>query len=149
MMTTNIGTSHFLSEPDFEVASKLALTDLTEQYRPEFLARFNGRRNIICFKTLNLEVIEMIATREIKRRNQMVQTTNSNVHIEMAPEALKPMCRDHYEPSSGARGITGYVEGVIKPQIANTVLFDEDAKGVIRIDYDKDSQNIVVHAISD
>lgn len=147
LMTTNIGTSHFLSEPDFDVANKLALADLTEQYRPEFLARFNGRRNIICFNTLSLDVIEKIAVREIKRLNEMVQRTNPDVIIEMEAGALRSMCEDHYEPSSGARGITGYVEGVLKPQIANTVLFDEEAKGTIRVEYDHDSRSIVVHAI--
>ena len=123
LMTTNIGTSHFLAEADFEVAKSLAMDDLDAQYRPEFLARFNGKRNIVCFKTLELDVIEMIAARDIQKLNTMVQSTLPNVSVNIDAAALKAMCRDHYRPITGARGITGYIEGVIKPEIANTVLF--------------------------
>ena len=63
LMTTNIGTTHFLAEQDFEVAKDLAMGDLDDQYRPEFLARFSGKRNIVCFQTLSLDVIEKIAAR--------------------------------------------------------------------------------------
>lgn len=147
LMTTNIGTTHFLNEPDYEVANKLAMEDLIEQYRPEFLARFNGRRNIVCFKTLDLDVIEKIAVRDIARLNEMVQSTNPNISIGMESEDLKLMCRDHYVPANGARGITGYIEGVIKPKIANTVLFDQDAQGTIKLKYDVEAANVVVESV--
>ena len=147
LMTTNIGTAHFLSEPDYEIANKLAMEDLTEQYRPEFLARFNGRRNIVCFKTLNLEVIEKIAIRDIARLNEMVQSTNPNIEVVMGEEDLRHMCRDHYVPANGARGITGYVEGVIKPKIANTVLFDQEASGTIKLKYDVTQKSVLVEPV--
>lgn len=148
LMTTNIGTTHFLNEPDYEIANGLAMDDLTEKYRPEFLARFNGRRNIVCFKTLNLDVIEKIAVRDIARLNEMVQSTNPNIDIVMEHEDLSNMCRDHYIPSNGARGITGYIEGVIKPKIANTVLFDQDASGTIELKYDVAAKSVLVESVS-
>jgi ATP-dependent Clp protease ATP-binding subunit ClpA len=143
-MTTNIGTAHFLSESDFAVAEGLAKGDLDEHYRPEFLARFNGKRNIVCFRTLDLPVIEKIAARDIQRLNEMVQQTLPDLSVQMEPRALAAMCRDHYRPVNGARGITGYIEGVIKPEIANTVLFDTQAKGDIVIGYDEDSASVIV-----
>jgi ATP-dependent Clp protease ATP-binding subunit ClpB len=145
LMTTNIGTAHFLSEDNFEVAKSLALEELDDQYRPEFLARFNGKRNIVCFKPLGLEVIELIAARDIQRLDLMVKTTLPDVTVQIRPAALTAMCRDHYKPITGARGITGYIEGVIKPEIANTVLFNEQAKGSIAIDYDEARQAVVLH----
>ena len=144
LMTTNIGTKHFLSEENFEIAKGMAIEDLDSQYRPEFLARFNGKRNIVCFQTLSLEVIEKIAARDIRRLDQMVKTTLPDVSVEMDPKALGVMCRDHYKPITGARGITGYIEGVIKPEIANTVLFDQQAKGTIIIGYDAKKQTVVL-----
>jgi ATP-dependent Clp protease ATP-binding subunit ClpB len=144
LMTTNIGTAHFLSESDFAVAEGLAKGDLDEHYRPEFLARFNGKRNIVCFRTLDLPVIEKIAARDIQRLNEMVQQTLPDLSVQMEPRALAAMCRDHYRPVNGARGITGYIEGVIKPEIANTVLFDTQAKGDIVIGYDEDSASVIV-----
>ncbi len=145
LMTTNIGTHHFLNADNFEIAKELAMEDLDAQYRPEFLARFNGKRNIVCFNTLDLNVIEMIAERDISKLNKMVQTTSPGITIEILPAALKAMCKDHYKPITGARGITGYIEGVIKPEIANTVLFSPEATGTINIDYDQDKQTVVLH----
>ncbi|MGB5336708.1 MAG: AAA family ATPase [Woeseiaceae bacterium] len=144
LMTTNIGTAHFLAEADFDVAKSLAMNDLDEQYRPEFLGRFNGKRNIVCFQTLSLKVIEMIAARDIRRLDAMVKQTLPDLSVTIEQAALKAMCRDHYLPVTGARGITGYIEGVIKPEIANTVLFDERASGTIMIDYDEASKAVLV-----
>ncbi|MGB5165884.1 MAG: AAA family ATPase, partial [Woeseiaceae bacterium] len=146
LMTTNIGTSHFLSEENFEVAKGMALEDLDAQYRPEFLARFNGKRNIVCFETLDLDVIERIAARDIRRLDAMVKATLPDVSVNIGANALSAMCRDHYKPVNGARGITGYIEGVIKPEIANTVLFDEQAKGMIQIEYDEATKSVVLHS---
>ncbi len=137
LMTTNIGTTHFLAEENFEVAKGLAIEDLDETYRPEFLARFNGKRNIVCFKPLDLPVIQQIAARDISRLDAMVKASLPEISIEISEEDLAAMCKDHYKAISGARGITGYIEGVIKPEIANTVLFDQQASGSIVISYDK------------
>ncbi len=145
LMTTNIGTAHFLSEEDFDIAKDLAMADLDAQYRPEFLARFNGKRNIVCFRTLSLDVIELIAARDIRRLDAMIKASAPDLSVEIAPPALAAMCRDHYRPVTGARGITGYIEGVIKPEIANTVLFDRQAAGSITIDYDDKAKTVVVH----
>ena len=144
LMTTNIGTQYFLSEEDFDIANSKAMEDLESEYRPEFLARFNGKRNIVCFKTLQLPVIEKIATRDIERLNEMVKSSSPEIDIKFDHNALVSMCRDHYEPVNGARGITGYIEGVIKPEIANTVLFDQNATGTIVIDYDESTKDIVI-----
>ena len=144
LMTTNIGTQHFLGEDNFSLAEELALEDLEKQYRPEFLNRFNGRQNIVCFNTLGLPIIEMIATREISKLNEMVHRTLPRLTIEMDNTALASMCRDHYKPVNGARGITGYIEGVIKPEIANTVLFAEQSDGTITIAYDQAQRRAVM-----
>ena len=144
LMTTNIGTTHFLNQENFDTAKELAIEDLDSQYRPEFLARFNGKRNIVCFKPLELPVIEKIATRDIARLTSMVKASSPNIDIEFSATALASMCKDHYQPVNGARGITGYIEGVIKPEIANTVLFDQTASGTIMINYDEKSKDIVI-----
>jgi len=145
LMTTNIGTKHFLHEEDFEQAKELAMDDLDERYRPEFLARFNGKRNIVCFKPLSLEVVGMIATRDIGKLNHMVKQSLPNIDIVMSQESITKMCEQHYKPASGARGITGYIEGVIKPEIASTVLFSPDASGTILIEYDNETGAVVIH----
>ena len=146
IMTTNIGTQHFLGESNAQVAESLALEDLDETYRPEFLNRFNGRQNIVCFNTLGLPIIEMIAKRDLNKLNQLVQANSPGLNISMSHEDMEAMCADHYKPVNGARGITGYLEGVVKPEIANTVLFSPDAQGEIVIEYDVSDKKVVVHA---
>jgi ATP-dependent Clp protease ATP-binding subunit ClpB len=145
LMTTNIGTKHFLSVEDFDEAKGRALEDLDDRYRPEFLARFNGKRNIVCFRPLDLPIIEKIATRDLARLNQMVKESLPDIDIQMSAQDLAAMCRDHYRPITGARGITGYIEGVIKPEIATTVLFNPDSKGTIFIGYDDETQSVVMN----
>lgn len=146
LMTTNIGTQHFLNVADFAEAKVAALDDLDEQYRPEFLNRFNGRQNIVCFQALGLPVIEKIGRRDIRKLDRMVKANLPALGVTISDEALANMCRDHYRPINGARGITGYIEGSIKPQIANTVLFNADATGTIVVDYDSESQAAVIQA---
>ncbi len=146
LMTTNIGTPHFLRESDFAVAQELALEELDGVYRPEFLNRFNGRQNIVCFEPLSLPVIEMIARREISRLNRMVQSGMPGLTVVMEDAPLAEMCRDHYKPVNGARGITGYIDGVIKPEIANTVLFNSEASGVLTIGYDSERKAARIEA---
>lgn len=145
LMTTNIGTEHFLSVEDFDEAKGRALEDLDERYRPEFLARFNGKRNIVCFRPLELAIIEKIAARDLARLNRMVKESLPDIDIKMTAEDLAAMCRDHYRPVTGARGITGYIEGVIKPEIAGTVLFNPESAGTILIGYDKEARSVVMH----
>jgi ATP-dependent Clp protease ATP-binding subunit ClpB len=145
LMTTNIGTQHFLSIENFDEAKGRALEDLDERYRPEFLARFNGKRNIVCFRPLTLPIIEKIARRDLEQLNQMVKESLPGIEIRMADTALAAMCRDHYRPITGARGITGYIEGVIKPEIATTVLFSPESSGTIMVDYDEAAQTVVMH----
>jgi len=145
IMTTNIGTSYFLNQENFESAKEMAMEDLDKEYRPEFLARFNGKRNIVCFKPLGLPVIEQIAKRDVVNLTTMVQSSSPDINIEFDEAALVSMCKDHYKPINGARGITGYIEGVIKPEIANTVLFDQSASGTIVISYDEAKKEVVTN----
>ena len=146
LMTTNIGTPHFLSETSPLEAERKALLDLSKEYRPEFLNRFNGRQNIVCFNTLPLSVIEAIAMRDIKKLNAMVSSTVPGLEVDMGETALREMCADQYTPINGARGITGYIEGVIKPEIANTVLFSKNAHGTIIIHYQNQEITVLVNS---
>ncbi len=145
IMTTNIGTSYFLdSKLAADEAYQLAMTDLNQQYRPEFLNRFNGRRNIVCFNRLELPIIQKIALRELVRLNDMIHTKSSNLTISMPDQELAAMCQSIYEPVNGARGVTGYIADVIKPTIANTLLSTPDLAGVIHARFDSATQKVIL-----
>jgi len=141
IMTTNIGTPHFLDEAsDFDSARQQALADLDAKYRPEFLNRFNGRQHIVCFHRLGLPVIERIAARELHKLNERVQS--GGLQVTMSAHHLSAMCQDHYEPSEGARGITGYFTTNIHPAVAHTILMTPEAQGIMQVRY-----NVETHCV--
>jgi ATP-dependent Clp protease ATP-binding subunit ClpB len=82
IMTTNIGTPHFLDPSiDFATARQQACADLEAKYRSGFLHRFNGRQNIVCFHRLELPVIERIAARELYKLNERIKDAGLQVAI--------------------------------------------------------------------
>ena len=143
IMTTNIGTPHFLDECiDFAAARQQAVADLEAKYRPEFLNRFNGRQNIICFHRLDLPVIERIAARELDKLNERIK--GNGLQVAMPAHHLRAMCRDHYAPGEGARGITGYFTTHIHPAIANTILMTPEAQGIIQVRYNAEQHAVEI-----
>ena len=147
IMTTNIGQAQFLDKSlTFEEAEEITLKELEDVYRPEFLNRFNGRQNIVCFDALDLPVIERIAAREIEKLNAQIKAQGKELSIEISPDSLVAICRDHYTPSNGARGIGGYFSSQIHPVVANTILQSENAKGVMEVTYNSETRELhIVH----
>ncbi len=145
IMTSNVGKEHFLNESDFDLAKEQALDDLDKELPPELLNRFNGRRNIVCFDKLGLPVIEKIAARDINKLNRMVEASRPGLEVTIDDSDIAAMCRDHYDPVQGARGIVGHIKSTIKPAIARTLLFDDSAEGTIKIDYDESKGQVTVH----
>jgi len=145
IMTTNIGQSHFLDQSlSFEEAEEETKKDLDNDFRPEFLNRFNGRQNIVCFNSLDLSVIEKIAAREISKLNSQIRTQGKELTIEVSADSLAAICRDHYSPVNGARGIPGYFATKIHPVVARTILQSENVKGVMEIEYCSDSKELQI-----
>ncbi len=147
VMTTNIGQAHFLDPSlSFEEAQSETFKELDDVYRPEFLNRFNGRQNIVCFNALDLTVIEKIAAREIDKLNAQIKAQGKELNIEIAPDSLAAICKDHYTPANGARGIPGYFTTNIHPVVANTILQAENAKGTMEVQYDSATGKLkIVH----
>jgi ATP-dependent Clp protease ATP-binding subunit ClpB len=148
IMTTNIGQDIF-SDPafSFEEAEAETIRALDRVYRPEFLNRFNGRQNIVCFKTLGLPVIERIARREIDKLNERVKGQGRDLTITLNDESLAALCKDHYQPANGARGIPGYFATHIHPAVANTMLETQQVSGTMEVVYDAAAKSLsVVHA---
>jgi ATP-dependent Clp protease ATP-binding subunit ClpB len=134
IMTSNIGQPYFLDAAlPFEDAKALANVELEKTYRSEFLNRFNGRQNIICFNRLDLDSIERIVRREIGDLDAAYATNGIDAVIEDLD--LKAFCRDHYDPKMGARGLPGYIQANLEPIIVNRILERPDCKGVFRIAY--------------
>ncbi len=133
IMTTNVGTPHFLDEAlSFEEAKERALLDLRNQYRPEFLGRFRG--NIYCFQRLGLPVLEQIARKDISRIGKLVE--ERGIRILMADEDLRSLIEAKYVAREGARSVLGYIDRYITSGLADVVLNNDNASGDITISFD-------------
>lgn len=146
IMTTNIGQPHFLdSNLSFDEAVAETMRDLDKTYKPEFLNRFNGRQNIVCFNKLDQPVIERIARREITKMNQRIISGGSDIQMDMSDEVIAAICTDQYNPRDGARGIPGFFSAQIYPAVATAILENPNGGGLMKIDYDPKGKKPIVH----
>ncbi|WP_119389450.1 AAA family ATPase [Taklimakanibacter lacteus] len=133
IMTTNIGQPHFLN-PKFslEEANAEAIREIEKTYRSEFLNRFAGRQNIICFNKLDLPSIEKIVRREFDGMDRTYG--QEGIKITVAEADLKAFCKGHYDPAIGARGLPGFIQANIEPIIVNMIL-ESDKRGPLDLAY--------------
>lgn len=138
IMTTNIGQSFFL-DPSLtsEESERLANVELDQIYRPEFLNRFAGRQNIVCFNRLDLPTVVKIVKRELEGLKSAYKNHGSmNISVEYDDESVVKFCEDHYDPKHGARGLQGYVVARIEPMIVNAILDGNGENAVFKLIYD-------------
>lgn len=135
VMTTNIGQAHFLDETlSTQEAEAAAIEELGTTYRSEFLNRFAGRQNILCFKKLGLDSIERIVRRELATLDRLYG--ERGLRVTMPDDQLATFCRDQYDPRIGARGLPGFIAATLEPALADRVLADDAAEGTAIVSYD-------------
>lgn len=140
IMTTNIGQAGFLDVSlTNEESERLANLELDQTYRPEFLNRFAGRQNIVCFNRLELDSIEKIVRRELNDLNRAYK--ESGLDIVVTDSSLKAFCADHYDARNGARGLQGYVVSNIEPLIADLILENQVASTKLELLYNTETRN--------
>ena len=136
IMTTNIGQTFFLDETlSSEEAEKLANVELDSIYRPEFLNRFAGRQNIVCFNRLELDSIEKIVKRELSALSRAYK--ENGLEITFTDDSIKSFCADHYQARHGARGLQGYVVANIEPLVVNLILENKIKASHLELVYNK------------
>jgi ATP-dependent Clp protease ATP-binding subunit ClpA len=144
IMTTNIGQPHFLNPKlSFEQASEAAMEEVQKTYRSEFLNRFSGRQNIVCFNKLDLASIERIVKREFDAMNAVY--SNDGINLSLSEADLKAFCKAHYDPAIGARGLPGYIQTNVEPMIVNQIL-ETEKRGPIRISFNAKKSSFVLEA---
>jgi ATP-dependent Clp protease ATP-binding subunit ClpB len=138
IMTTNIGQSFFLDVSLGAAESEhLANIELDQIYRPEFLNRFAGRQNIVCFSRLDIPTIVKIVERELNGLKIAYKKHGSmGVNIEYDVESVVKFCEDHYDPRHGARGLQGYIVARIEPMIVNAILDGAPDNSTFKLVYD-------------
>lgn len=131
LFTTNTGSENFLHEGmTFDEQMEATLEDLSDTYRAEFLNRFNGRENIVGFKVLPIEVIELIARGQINKLNRGFSDNNIDLSVVMDDEDISRLVKFQYKPARGARGIDGTFRSNVYPKFARLIM-EKGANGQV------------------
>lgn len=143
ILTTNVGQPFFLDESlEWEAAKASAYAELDTKFRSEFLNRFNGRQNILCFNRLPLPVIEKITKRNVEKVVEIYSEPDFNLGT-VDQQMIVDLCGDRYIMREGARGLAGFVEANLEPIIVNKILAGT-ANGSVQLDYDLSTRNFTV-----
>lgn len=138
VMTTNIGQPHFLDQSlSADEAEDRARAELSETYRPEFLNRFAGRQNIVCFRRLGLDVIERIVRRELTDLDRVYG--ERGYALDTVDTDVAAFCRDWYDPRVGARGLPGFITANLEPLVVKELL--DGRSGPARVAYNSDRRS--------
>jgi ATP-dependent Clp protease ATP-binding subunit ClpB len=131
VFTTNTGASNFL-DPDMSYDDQMdnTMEALSEEYRAEFLNRFNGRENIVGFKALAPEIIQKIARGQLTKMNRDMQQANVRFSAFMKDEDIERLVEDTYDPAHGARAIGGIFNKRVYPMFAKVIAKTDFTSGV-------------------
>ncbi|MEC9320362.1 MAG: AAA family ATPase, partial [Pseudomonadota bacterium] len=131
IFTTNTGAKHMLDESkSYEEQRAGTMEDLSSNYRAEFLNRFDGRQNIVMFKTLQEQIIHMIARRSLDKVNERLQKANVDMLVRMDESNISRMCKEKYNTEHGARGIEGVFRTDVFPGLAHILKSSEKVNRV-------------------
>jgi ATP-dependent Clp protease ATP-binding subunit ClpB len=139
IMTSNVGSATIQEmtqrgERSFLIRER-ALTELREQFRPEFLNRID---EVIVFEPLGREQIATIA--EIQLGQLRKRLAERKITLELTDAAREQLAREGYDPVYGARPLKRVIQQRIQNQLAlalldgtfrdgDTILVDADLNG--------------------
>lgn len=129
VFTTNTGASNFL-DPDMSYDEQMdnTMESLGEEYRAEFLNRFNGRENIVGFKVLPVEVIQKIAKGQLYKMNKEMAENGLKFRAYMAEADVERLVDETYDPAHGARAIGGIFNKRVYPMFAKVIATTDFSK---------------------
>jgi len=61
----------------------------------------------------------------------------------VTPQDVKAFCQAKYDPTSGARGLPGYLQANLEPIIVNSLLEHPERRGVVNFRYDAAASDFV------
>ncbi len=118
ILTSNIGTPHFLNEEfSYDQAAQMAKKEVEHFFAPELRGRLDG---IICFRRLGLDLLERVADRRIGKLNKTLETNKLKLNI--TPENVHAFCEKYQDSRYGARAILKAMKTVLEDQLSTAVL---------------------------
>jgi len=146
IMTTNAG-AEAMSRSSIGFTKQDHTTDGMEALKKLFSPEFRNRLDdIIQFGKLPEEVILGVFDKFLEELQ--VQLDEKQVHMQVSQTARQWFGRNGYDADMGARPMARLIQQKLKKPMAEILLFGElaDTGGVLKVDIDKDTDEIVLHA---
>jgi len=105
-------------EPYASLQKKLVEKLRQENFRPEFLNRFDG---VIVFKPLGMKEIEQIAELKINKLEEHLKAAKDLI-LEVKPAAVTALAKAGYDPAFGARPLERVIREKVENKVAQAVL---------------------------
>lgn len=146
IMTTNAG-AEAMSRSSIGFTKQDHTTDGMEALKKLFSPEFRNRLDdIIQFGKLPEEVILGVFDKFLEELQ--VQLDEKQVHMQVSQTARQWFGKNGYDADMGARPMARLIQQKLKKPMAEILLFGElaDTGGVLKVDIDKDTDEIVLHA---
>ena len=118
IMTSNAGTEHFLDESlTYEEAAQLAKKAVERFLLTEIRGRID---DIICFRRLDLSLLEKVAQRRIDQLGRSLKSREATLDI--SAEDRNAFCACYQNPSYGARSILTAMKRTLEADLSFAVL---------------------------
>ena len=133
-MTSNLGSQYLLEGINengeiAESAKEMVMSQLRQQFRPEFLNRLD---EILCFKPLTKSELEGII--DILTSSLRARLEEKSLGLEITEEAKQLIIDRGFDPVFGARPLKRYLQSAVETLIAKEILAGDIPAGhTIRI----------------
>jgi ATP-dependent Clp protease ATP-binding subunit ClpB len=119
IMTSNIGSGFILEHgtEDWALVETQVTSLLRQHFRPEFLNRID---DIIVFRPLGQEQIEVIIGLQLKRLEQLL--AEKKMSIDLTPAARHHLATEGYDQAFGARPLKRAIQRLVQNPLALAVL---------------------------
>ena len=133
IMTSNLGSEHILGGN-----TSLVLTELKQQFRPEFINRID---EIIIFKPLTKPVISEILDKIISDLEARLR--DHQIDLELTESARKFLVENGFDPNYGARPLKRFCSRTIEAELSKMIIEDKVSFGMHLVIDIKDDQIII------
>ncbi len=133
IMTSNLGSEHIL-----EGNTSMVLTELKQQFRPEFINRID---EIIVFKPLTKPVISEILDKIISDLEARLK--DHQIHLELTEKAREFLVENGFDPNYGARPLKRFCSRTIETELSRMIIEDQVSFGMHLVIDTKDDQIII------
>jgi ATP-dependent Clp protease ATP-binding subunit ClpC len=139
LLTSNLGSQYLADTSLGEAARTLAMNDVRQFFRPEFLNRLD---EIVMFKPLTPEVLHRVLDLMIAKEAGLAQ--ERGITLEVTPAAREWILAQNDHPEWGARPLRRILERSVREKLADYLLTLEQPPA--RVVVDAQGGNLVYHS---